>query len=305
MMGLINFITYMAIMIGIYGILSLSLNLQYSFTGLANFGQAAFFCLGAYTSTILVLVFQWPFLAGLLGGMLIASLFGFLISIPTAKLKEEYWAIVTLAAAESVRMFFLNEEWVVGGGEYRGGAFGVGGIPQPLREYFSATAYPFFYLGLVIVGILITYLVINTLTASPFGRVIKSIREGDNLPLAMGKNVSAFRMKVMAIGGAFGGMAGSLWAHFHGFIDPNQFLPLETFLVWGMVIVGGKGNNKGAIVGAVVIMLFYNSTRFIKDYLPVEEVTLASLRMVGIGVLIIGVILFMKEGLIKERKVIH
>ncbi len=304
-MGIINFLVYLAIMMAIYGILSLSLNLQYGFTGLANFGQVGFFCLGAYTSTIIVLVFKLPFILGLLGGMLASTLFGYIIAIPTADLKEDYWAIVTLAAAEIIRIFFLNESWVVGGGPYVGGAFGVGGIPQPLRSLFSAYTYPFFYLGIALLCLLVAYLVINSVTRSPFGRVIKSIREGDNLPQAMGKDIRKFRIKVMALGGAFGGLAGCLWAHYHGFISPEQFLPLETFLVWAMVIVGGKGNNKGAILGAVIIMAFYNSTRFLKDYIPIEEVTLASLRMVVIGVLIVAAMLFMKEGLIKEKKTIY
>lgn len=304
-MGVISFLVYLAIMMGIYGILSLSLNLQYGFTGLANFGQVAFFCLGAYVSTIIVLPLGMPFILGLVGGMIVAGLFGYIIAIPTADLKEDYWAIVTLAAAEIVRIFFLNEDWVVGGGPYVGGAFGVGGIPQPLRSHFSAQTYPFFYLTIVMLALAATYLVINRLTQSPFGRVIKSIREGDSLPLAMGKDVRKFRVRVMAIGGSFGGLAGCLWAHYHGFISPNEFLPLETFIIWAMVIVGGKGNNKGAVVGAIIIMAFYNSTRFLKDYLPIEEVTLASLRMVAIGILIVLAMLFMKDGLIKEKKALY
>ncbi len=301
-MGLLNFLVYLAIMMGIYGILSLSLNFQYGFTGLANFGQVAFFCLGAYVSTIIVFTLKMPFFLGLVSAMFVAGLLGYVIAIPTAELKEDYWAIVTLAAAEIVRIFFLNEDWVVGGGPYVGGAFGVGGIPQPLRSLFSAHTYPLFYLVIVLFCLSATYFVINRLTRSSFGIVIKSIREGDNLPLAMGKNTKKFRIKVMAIGGCFGGLAGSLWAHFHGFVSPNQFLPLETFIIWAMVIVGGKANNKGAILGAVIIMTFYNSTRFIKDYVPIEEITLASLRMVAIGVLIVFAMLFMKEGLIKEKK---
>ncbi|MFW6114935.1 MAG: branched-chain amino acid ABC transporter permease [Thermodesulfobacteriota bacterium] len=304
-MGLVNFLVYLSIMMGIYAILSLSLNFQYGFIGLANFGHVAFFCLGAYTSTILMLVFEMPFLIGLLGAMLIAGCFGYLISIPTANLKEDYWAIATLAAAEIVRIFFLNEDWVVGGGPYQGGSFGIGGIPQPLRSLFSAYTYPFFYLAIVLVCLLVTYYIINTLTNAPFGRVIKSIRSGDNLPQALGKDVKRFRMKVMALGGSFGGLAGCLWAHFHGFISPDQFLPLETFIIWAMVIVGGKANNRGALLGAVIIMLFYNSTRFLKDYIPIEEVTLASLRMVVIGVLIVVAMIFMKDGLIKEKKTIY
>ena len=302
---MIQYLAYLSIMTGIYGILSLSLNLQYGFTGLANFGHVAFFCLGAYTSTILVVLVKGPFILGLLGGMVAAGLFGFLISIPTANLKEDYWAIATLAAAEIVRLFFLNEDWIFGRGPYHGGAFGIGGIPRPLQSWFSATTYPFFYLCIVILCLVLTYFTVRFLTNSPFGRVLKAMREGDDLPLAMGKDVSKFRMKAMALGGAMGGLAGSLVAHFWSFIDPYQFMPIETFVVWAMVVVGGKGNNIGALVGAVIIQFFYISTLFLKDFIPIDAQVLASLRMVVIGVLIVLIMLFMKEGLIKEKKRVY
>lgn len=302
---MIQYLAYLSIMTGIYGILSLSLNLQYGFTGLANFGHVAFFCLGAYTSTILVVLVKGPFILGLLGGMVAAGLFGFLISIPTANLKEDYWAIATLAAAEIVRLFFLNEDWIFGRGPYHGGAFGIGGIPRPLQSWFSATTYPFFYLCIVILCLVLTYFTVRFLTNSPFGRVLKAMREGDDLPLAMGKDVSKFRMKAMAFGGAMGGLAGSLVAHFWSFIDPYQFMPIETFVVWAMVVVGGKGNNIGALVGAVIIQFFYISTLFLKDFIPIDAQVLASLRMVVIGVLIVLIMLFMKEGLIKEKKRVY
>jgi ABC-type branched-subunit amino acid transport system permease subunit len=302
---MIEYLTYLSIMTGIYGILSLSLNLQYGFTGLANFGHVAFFCLGAYTSTLIVVLVKGPFILGLLGGIIAAGLFGWLISVPTANLKEDYWAIVTLAAAEIVRLFFLNEDWIFGKGPYHGGAFGIGGIPRPLQSWFSATTYPFFYLCIVIFFLALTYFVVRLLTNSPFGRVLKAMREGDDLPLSMGKDVRKFRMRAMALGGGMGGLAGSLVAHFWSFIDPYQFMPIETFVVWAMVVVGGKGNNIGALVGAVIIQFFYISTRFLKDFIPIDAQVLASLRMVLIGVLIILVMLFMKEGLLKEKKRVY
>lgn len=305
MEGLISFLVYLGIMTGIYAILSLSLNFQYGFTGLANFGQVAFFMLGAYCSTILTLTFGLPFLVGLFGAMIIAGLFGFLIALPTANLKGDYWAIATLAAAEIVRRFFLNEEWVVGGGYYRGGAYGIGGIPRPLESLFTPYTYPLFYLGLVIIFVAFTYFVLRKLTTSPFGRVLKTIREADGLADALGKDTGKFRIKATAVGGGFAGIAGSLFAHYIGFIDPYTFMPIETFVVWAMIVVGGVGNNRGALVGAIAIQAFYSSTRFLKDYIPIGADTLASLRMVVIGVLIVVVILFMREGLVKEKKRVY
>ncbi|GIX47457.1 MAG: branched-chain amino acid ABC transporter permease [Candidatus Tectimicrobiota bacterium] len=294
-----EFLVYLATMSGIYGILSLSLNLQYGLTGLANFGHVAFFMLGAYTSTILVLLAQLPFPLGLLGGALAAALFGGLIALPTANLQQDYWAITTLAAAEIVRLVFLNQPLK---GPYVGASFGVGGIPQPWRQAFSAATYPYFYLALVLACLLATYAVVSWLARMPFGRTLRAIREGDAVPLALGKNVGRFRVKVMMLGGALGGVAGSLFAHYNAFIDPYYFLPLETFLVWAMVLLGGCGNHLGALLGTVTVLAFYHSTRFLKDYLPLPSQTLASLRMVVIGVLIILVVLFLPQGLLPERK---
>ncbi len=302
---MIEFLAFLTIMTGIYAILSLSLNLQYGLTGLANFGHVAFFCLGAYTSTLIVVLLKGPFILGLFGGVVVAGLFGLVISIPTADLKADYWGVVTLASAEIVRLFFLNEDWIFGRGPYHGGAFGIGGIPRPLESLFSPTTYPFFYLCIVVFCLALAYLVVHLVTNSPMGRVLKAMREGDDLPLAMGKDVGRFRMKVMALGGGLGGLAGCLVAHFWSFIDPYQFMPIETFIVWAMVVVGGKGNNIGALVGAVIIQFFYSSTLLLKDYIPIDAQVLASLRMVVIGVLIVGAMLFMKEGLVKEKKRVH
>ena len=286
----------------IYAILSLTLNFQFGLTGLANFGHVAFFMLGAYTSTILLLVAHCSFPIALAGAIVACGILGVLISIPTSHLRSDYWAISTLAVAEIVRKFFYNEKWIVGGGYYRGGAHGIGGIPAPLENYFSSEIYPFFYLALASFFLISIYLILERLTQSPFGRVLKGIREEEALSEALGKDVAVFKMKAMAISGALAGTAGSLYASYIGFIGPDQFMPLVTFIVWAMIVVGGTGNNRGALLGALVIQTFYSSTRYFKDYIPIEADRLASIRMVIIGVLIILTILFMKEGLIREKK---
>lgn len=299
---MINYLIYLTTVVGIYGILSLALNFQYGLTGLSNFGYVVFFMVGAYVSAILTVIAHLPFLVGLAGGAIVAGLVGLLISITTAHLRQDYWAIATLAVAEVVRLVFLNESL---GSPYRGASFGIGGIPQPLRSLFSLQDYPFFYLGLVLLFLGLTYLVLAWLSRAPFGRVLKAIREDDDLPEALGKDTARFRMEVMAIGGAFGGIAGSLYAHFITFIDPYSFQVTVTFLIWAMVIIGGRGNYLGALVGTVVVEAFYTSTRFLGDYLPIDPRLMASLRMILIGVLIVLVMLFMQQGLIKERRRIY
>lgn len=295
---MIDFLVYLLTIVGIWGILSLSLNLQYGLTGLVNLGHIAFFMLGAYTSTILVKFGGLDFAFGFIAGMGAAALFGMLIALPTASLQQDYWAISTLAAAEIVRVIFKNETL---GGPYQGASFGISGIPQPLRESFTPEAYGWFYLGLVAVLLLLAYAVVQWLTGMPYGRALKAIREGDHVALALGKDVRSLRIRAMGLGGAVGGLAGALYAHFNAFIDPTYFLPLETFIVWSMIILGGAGNHIGALVGALIIQVMYNATRFISDYVPIGDNVLGSLRMVAIGVLVILAIIYLPNGLVPER----
>lgn len=296
---MISFVVYLLIITGIYGILALSLSLQYGVTGLVNLGQVAFFMVGAYASTILVLVCGLPIVVGFVGGIAAGGLFGMLMALPIGNLRQDYWAITTLAAAELARLVFLNTPI---DGPYVGASYGVPGIPGPFKDQLSGTAFDLFYLGLVAVCVIVSYGVAVWVTRAPFGRVLKALREGDEVPLALGKRVRSLRVRAMAIGGAMAGAAGSLYAHYNGFIAPNYFLPLETFLIWSMVMLGGSGNHLGALLGTLIIELIYNSTRFLSGVLPVSDDLLASLRMVVIGVLIILIILYLPRGLLPERK---
>lgn len=296
---MINFVVYLLIITGIYGILSLSLSLEYGVTGLVNFGQVAFFMIGAYASAILVLVFHLPIAIGFIGAIAAGGAFGVLMALPIGNLRQDYWAIATLAAAELVRVIFLNTPIQ---GPYVGASYGVPGIPGPLKTQLTGEQFNWFYLGLVAVCVLVAYGVAVWVTRAPLGRVLKALREGDEVPLALGKRVRSARVRSMAIGGAMAGAAGSLYAHYNGFIAPNYFLPLETFLVWAMVMLGGRGNHLGALVGTLIIELIYNSTRFLGDVFPGADGLLASLRMVVIGVLIVLIILYLPRGLVPERK---
>lgn len=298
-MPIVNFLIYLLIMIGIYALLALSLNFQVGFTGLINFGQVAFFAIGAYTSSLLVCKAGVPILFGFLCGMVLSGLFGFLISIPTRSLKADYWAIVTLAGGEVVRLIAVNEGWLTEG------SFGVMRIPQPLKAFLSKGTYPLFYLLLVAACVLFMYFVLRLLTNSPFGRNIKAIRDAEELCLSLGKNTRKLKMEAMVVAGMVAGLGGALFAHYITYISPENFQPIETFLMWAMIIVGGRGNHLGAILGAVIIQVFNMSTRFIVGYVPLGPDVIAPLRMVIIGLLIIVFLLFKPEGLLKEKKKIY
>jgi len=298
-MTIINFIIYLSIMIGIYSMLAMSLNFQVGFTGLINFGQVAFFCIGAYASSLLVVKAGVPILVGFLSAMTLSGIFGYIMSTPTKSLKSDYWAIATLASGEVVRLVALNEDWLTAG------PFGVMDIPQILDGLISKDAYPACYLLLVIACTIIVYFFLKMLTNSPFGRNLKAIRDEEELCLSLGKDTQKLKLQAMVVAGMVAGLAGALFAFYITFISPENFLPIETFLMWAMIIVGGRGNHLGAILGAVVIQLFNMSTRFIGNYVPIGPDSMASLRMMIIGVLIIGFILYRPEGLIREKKKVY
>jgi len=298
-MPAINFVIYLLTMIGIYGLLAMSLNFQVGFTGLINFGQVAFFCLGAYTSSLLTTKAGAPLIVGFLGGMALSGLFGYLISVPTKSLKADYWAIATLAGGEVIRLIALNEGWLTEG------SFGVMSIPQPFGWLFSQDNYPLFYLLLTIACVVIAYFVLSLLTNSPFGRDLKAIREEEELCLSLGKNTRTIKLEAMIVAGMVAGLAGALFAHYITYISPENFKPIETFLMWAMIIVGGRGNHAGAILGAVVIQLFNVSTRFIGGYVPFSPDFMAALRMILIGLLIVVFVSYRPEGLLKERKKVY
>lgn len=295
---MIDFLVYLLTIVGIYGLISLSLSFQYGQTGLVNFGQVAFFMVGAYFSSIATAILGWPVGVGFVLAILGGGVLGALMALPIGDLRQDYWAIATLAAAELIRIIFLNTNL---GSDYVGASYGISNIPAPFRDLFTTAHYGYFYLALVALCVVAAYLLVTWLDRTPFGRLLKGIRESDEVARALGKDVRNARIWSLVIGGALAGAGGSLYAHFVGFIDPRFFLPLETFLIWAMVIMGGPGNNLGALAGTLVVEAIYNATRFIQ--VPAEiSATVAALRMVLIGVLIILVILYLPRGLVPERK---
>jgi len=298
-MTIVNFIIYLLTMMGIYSLLAMSLNFQVGITGLINFGQVAFFCIGSYTSALLVVKAGAPIFVGFLGAMTLSGIMGYVMSIPTKSLKTDYWAIATLASGEIIRLIALNEDWLTDG------PFGVMDIPQILKGVISKDAYPIFYLLFVVACILVAYFILNLLTQSPFGRNLKAIRDEEELCLSLGKDIQNLKLKAMVVAGVVAGLAGALFTFYIAYISPENFRPIETFLMWAMIIVGGRGNHLGAIVGAVVIQLFNVSTRFMANYVPLSTESMGSLRMFIIGLLIILFLLYRPEGLIKEKKKLY
>ena len=295
MVSLVAYIADTMTYVGIFGLLAISLNIEAGYTRLMNFGKVAFFAVGAYVSALLT-VSGAPFLAGLAGAMLVAGLFGFLIALPTLKLREDYLAITTIAAAEIIRLVLLNER------SYGLGAMGIRDIPRPLFGVFGAS-YPVAYMAIVWACLIAWLLVSQRIISSPFGRILKAIREDEVATEALGKDVFAFKTKSLVLGSCMAGAAGSLFAHYTSFVSPDMFMPLLTFSVWTMMIVGGTANNYGAILGALLIQAFERSTRILKDLVDIPTGAQVNLRWIVIGLLMVIFLMYKPQGILGERKV--
>ena len=283
------------VFVGIFALLSLSLNLEYGLTGLGNFGKVAFFMAGAYTWTLLSRA-GVPFLGCLAGAALMAGVLGGLVTFPALRLREDYLAIVTLSFGEIMRLIVKAEKGLAGG---------VWGITVP-SAFAGLAATPRLVAGANLLAVCATvalvFAFLQLLAHSPYGRVLRGIREDDVAAAAVGKNVVLYKAQVLVLGSAIAGVAGGLFAQYVRFIDPYMFLPTVTFFVWIMLIVGGPGNNWGALLGALVVELMNRGTRIAKDYLQLA-VDPNNMQFIMFGLLIILILFYRPEGLLREGPV--
>jgi len=287
-----DLLLHLTIVTAIYAIFAISLNLEVGYTGLFNFGHVAFFALGAYTSALLSLG-GLSFPLAMSAGIAAAGLGGLIIGIPALKLQGDYFGIATLGFAEIVRMILQNQQ------EWTKGPMGLPGIPRPELFSWQFDTLPA-YLALVLGAAAITFLVIGFLTLSPFGRVLKAIRDDETAAAILGKNPFAYKMKSFVIGSLFAGLAGVLWAHFITFISPGDFTLTETIVVLLIVVLGGKGTLWGPVVGAAVLIFFQESIRLLR--LPPEwSGILGPLQQMVFGLLLVILMIFRPEGLIREK----
>ena len=280
--------------IGIFGIISLSLNLEFGFAGLANFGKVAFFLVGAYTYALLSQA-GVPFYLCLVAGGLISAIFGLIVSLPALRLRADYLAIAVLAFGEILRLIVKSEYWLARGD------WGIRVLPI-FPWAGSHLAYRLENIGLVFFCLSICFVVVQLLANSPYGRAIRAIREDEVAAEALGKNRSKFKAQALMLGSAMAGIAGGLYAQYLQYVLPGMFIPMVTFTVWIMVLLGGPANNWGVLIGAVLVEVFDRGTNILKDYivLPVDP---ANFQYILFGALIILVLLYRPQGLLKESAI--
>jgi len=283
-----DFMIHTFIIVGIFALLALSLNLQYGLTGLLNFGQIGFFAAGAFMVAI-AHRHGWPVWVGLILAPVAGALMGALMSAPVRRLKQEYWALLTLGVSEIFLAVMDNETWIAGG------VVGTRGIPKVVPN--EATLLLIIWCLLVIV-----MAAFERMQRSQFGRVLRAIREDETLAATFGRDVFSYQARVMVIGGFVAGMAGALYAHYISYIDTAPFELTETFFIWTMLIIGGVGNNYGVVFGAVLLQALFVGTRFFPDFLPLSSETFALLRSMIVGGALVAFIVLRPSGVFPERK---
>ncbi|RLA84095.1 MAG: branched-chain amino acid ABC transporter permease, partial [Deltaproteobacteria bacterium] len=239
-----------------------------------------------------------PFPFGLLGAALICGLVAFLIGIPTLRLREDYLAIATIGIAETFRLIFNNEHWLANGPR------GLMGLPQPLQGLVPPEYYNCLYLAIVFSVMWFVYVAIELVIRSPWGRVLKAIREDEVSAAMSGKDVFWFKMQSLILGSMIMGMGGSLYAHFTRAISPDVFTPLYgTFIIWVMLMAGGSGNNRGAILGAFLVWGIWIGTKFLTDLLPYTMKARAPyIRFLIVGILLELILIYRPQGILGEEK---
>ncbi len=273
------YLIHLLILIGIYYILAVSLQLSLGYGGLLNLAHLAFFGIGAYALALLELR-GVPFLPSLLAAGIIAGFFGWLLAIPTKKLKGEYFALVALGFSFVTYAILMN--WT----ELTNGPFGVAGIPRPeiLGINFSGNV-PF--LGLVIICALIAYLVIRRICRSPLGRVLEATRDDELAAQSLGKKTSKLKSIALTVSALLAGVAGGLFASYVTFIDPGSFTFMNLLPILLIVIIGGLASLPGTVLATIIIVLLPEPLRFIglpaAILGPVRQIIFASLLLVIIS----------------------
>jgi branched-chain amino acid transport system permease protein len=286
-----EYFLHILVIAGIYIILTLSLNLIVGYTGLAALGHMAFACVGAYTSSLLALNYGVSPWIGLAAGGAVAALLGVAIGAPSIRLTGDYLALATFGFG--VIVYSVSKNWV----SLTRGPMGLPGIPRFSFFGFELDAV-WAYLLLVSGFVFITAFVINRIVDSPFGRVIKSIREDEVASLSLGKDVTRSKLIVFAAGAFFAGTAGSLYAHYITFIDPTSFTAMESIAVLLMVVFGGMGSIRGSFIGALILVFFPEALRFIG--LPGSVA--APLRQMIYGLLLVVMMIFRPRGIAGEYR---
>lgn len=298
-----------------YALAAVGLSVHFGYGGLLNFGMAGFMALGAYGYAISVLSFHLPWWVGIIIGVLASIVFALILGIPTLRLRADYLAIVTIAAAEILRLLFTTQVF----DEYTNSADGLNGYhadfrasnPFPEGTYgFGPWTYTNTQLWVRVFGFLllaVVIVIVFLLMRSPWGRVLKGIREDEDAVRALGKNVFQYKMQALMLGGAFGALGGVVYA-LPTAVVPSDFVTSLTFFLWTILLLGGAATLFGPVVGAVifwVLMAFLDNVlpQLANDHiLPFTNIQAAVFRYILVGVALMLIVIFRPQGIFGNKK---
>ena len=305
-----------------YALAATGLAVHFGFAGLLNFGMAGFMALGGYGYAISILTFNLPWWLAMLVGLALAAVFALILGIPTLRLRADYLAIVTIAAAEIVRLLFTTQVF----DEWTNSADGLGGYhdgfrsanPFPLKgadgqnivygfgpwTYNANTLWVIvFGLGLLVVALLVVW----ALMRSPWGRVLKGIREDEDAVRALGKNVFAYKMQALVLGGVIGAAGGIVYV-LPSAVVPSSYTTSLTFFLWTIILLGGASTIFGPSLGAVlfwmVMALLGNLLPELaaEGWLPMTAIQAGTLRFILVGVALMLLVIFRPQGILGDKR---
>ncbi len=297
---------------GIYAVLALGLQINVGYTGIDNFGQAGFAAIGGYSMAVLVTGGPegdgfMSFWLALPCAIAITMAFGVLVGLASLRLRADYFAIATIAAAEAVRLFAQNAGSITGGNQpllgYDDSFRDVSdAIESFLENDLGWTDVPLFT-GLVVVTwgiVIISAFVLNRMQRTPWGRVLRAVREDEDAARALGKNTFSYKLQSLAVSAFFGAIGGFLLALYFSSLNPNIFEPLITFLAYAVLILGGLASYWGVAAGAIVLWTLIESTRYLDLHISAAQE--AALRFMIVGLVLILLMAFRPQGLFGKRE---
>ncbi|SDU75258.1 branched-chain amino acid ABC transporter permease [Jiangella alkaliphila] len=302
----------------VFALAAIGINVQFGYTGLLNFGQAAFAAVGGYGVAVIVTTYDGSFWLGILVSISAAVVLALLLGIPTLRLRADYLAIVTIAASEIVRLVGRSA-W---GRDVFGGSDGITGFSNtfydlnPFTEPFQLGPFEFRerVLWVLVVGwalVAVCTLVVWLLMRSPWGRVLKGIREDEDAVRSLGKNVYAYKMQSLVLGGVIGAFAGIVYSLFQGAMQPDVYATNFTFFAYAILILGGAATVFGPVLGAAIVWFAFQfidlalrgaiTEGYIPDWL-MDSTDTGAVRFMLTGIVLVLLLVFRPQGILGDRR---
>ena len=248
-----------AVMVGIFALLSLSLNVLSGYAGMISLGHAGFFLIGAYTSAILATRFAMPFGVSVVGAIAITAVSGLLLAVPALKLSGHFLAVITIAFGLILHLLAINLEFITNG------VSGISGIARPSLGSWSMKS-DLAYYWLVLAALALVCLLVSAYVRSGYGRALRALRDDEIAAGCMGVDVKMAKIHAFVISAGIAGLAGCLYAHYVRYINPESFTLDISIRILIMMVVGGVGSILGSVVGALVVYVLPETLRFLNDY---------------------------------------